>query len=733
MTDLDWTSSASPREHLWDETLPLSTCYICRSKGKKGGAPPRKCGICGVSCHSGCVNSYRRKSTGTVGSSTANADVGLPLCQPTFTKPSAQIEKEAASVSVEPWSTLVLQPSDIVVDVPGQFAFRPPPNVTPLVVLINPKSGSKQGAKLLQELRRLLNPRQVFSLLEMGADNKVVGPRKALEIYRDCPRVRVLVCGGDGTVGWVLDVMDSLNLTDRQIPVGFLPLGTGNDLARSLKLGGGYDGTPMTKYLGKLLPGAVAPVKLDRWSVTTTLGEGCADSELGATVAQKLPQNVFNNYFSVGADALITLRFHNAREDNPHKYKSRVWNKMKYGMVGVKEVLTRPLKHLTQELELICDGTNYTDFVRSKKVEAIAFLNINSYMAGCRVWGTKDPVFDRQQFEAPSFNDNKIEVVGMTGFNIAFAQSHVGHALRICQCKEATIRTQKALPFQLDGEPCMLAGPAEVQVKLKNQATVLCKAKGRFKELRKANYEFDDTFSLTNVYMVVTKNDDMAVSFSLLKSLMLPTDATLGEIRKSHIDKEVLSEFKQGKGGGSVSWSYLSFGPAPETNSNAYRIISEEQEGMFTVSQFLAENDNTKPGLFITVRQIHASNTSRVVQSAAKGNTAVVQRHYERGLGTEVDEAGRTPLHAAASNGNIAIVVMLLFNHDENPNATDAKGRTPLHAAAEAGYAEICQQLVEAGAKNLRDKQDLTPLDLAKRHNHMKACEILEEYDVSNA
>lgn len=69
------------------------------------------------------------------------------------------------------------------------------------------------------------------------------------------------------------------------------------------------------------------------------------------------------------------------------------------------------------------------------------------------------------------------------------AQSHVGHALRICQCKEATIRTQKALPFQvqafstnikiiefiflysqLDGEPCMLAGPAEVQVKLKNQA-----------------------------------------------------------------------------------------------------------------------------------------------------------------------------------------------------------------------------------------------------------------------
>ena len=59
--------------------------------------------------------------------------------------------------------------------------------------------------------------------------------------------MRILVCGGDGTVGWVLDVMDKLGLTDRQIPVGFLPLGTGNDMARALKMGSGYDGAPMHK------------------------------------------------------------------------------------------------------------------------------------------------------------------------------------------------------------------------------------------------------------------------------------------------------------------------------------------------------------------------------------------------------------------------------------------------------------------------------------------------------
>lgn len=77
----------------------------------------------------------------------------------------------------------------------------------PLIVMINPSSGGKDGQIILSSFRKLLNPVQVLDLSE-------VGPECGLEICRLLPEhtCRILACGGDGTVGWILAAIDKANL-----------------------------------------------------------------------------------------------------------------------------------------------------------------------------------------------------------------------------------------------------------------------------------------------------------------------------------------------------------------------------------------------------------------------------------------------------------------------------------------------------------------------------------------
>ncbi|XP_024658940.1 diacylglycerol kinase zeta isoform X3 [Maylandia zebra] len=346
------------------------------------------------------------------------------------------------------------------------FLVKPLPSqlMKPLLVFVNPKSGGNQGAKIIQSFMWYLNPRQVFDLTKGG-------PKEGLELYAKVPNLRILACGGDGTVGWILSVLDQLKLRP-QPPVAILPLGTGNDLARTLNWGGGYTDEPITKILSHVEDGNI--VQLDRWNLNVEANPEARPEDRDEHQTDKLPIDVFNNYFSLGFDAHVTLGFHESREANPEKFNSRFRNKMFYAGTAFSDFLSGSSKDLAKHIRVVCDGTDLTAKVQDLKLQCLLFLNIPRYCAGTTPWGNPS---EHQDFEPQRHDDGCIEVIGFTMTSLATLQVG-GHGERLHQCKEVTLTTFKSIPMQVDGEPCKLA-PSVIHISLRNQANMVQKAKRR--------------------------------------------------------------------------------------------------------------------------------------------------------------------------------------------------------------------------------------------------------------
>ncbi|XWS51203.1 hypothetical protein CRYUN_Cryun12cG0156800 [Craigia yunnanensis] len=309
-----------------------------------------------------------------------------------------------------------------------------PPDARPLLVFINKKSGAQRGDSLRQRLNLLLNPVQVFEL------SSTQGPEMGLFLFRKVPHFRILVCGGDGTVGWVLNALDKQNFVSPP-PVAILPAGTGNDLARALFWGGGLGSVERQGGLCTVLQHIehAAVTILDRWKVAILNQQG----------KQLQSPKFMNNYLGIACDAKVALDIHNLREENPGKFYNQFMNKVLYAREGAKNIMDRTFADFPWQVRVEVDGV---EIEVPEDAEGVLVANIGSYMGGVDLWQNNDETYEN--FDPQSMHDKILEVVSITGaWHLGTLQVGLSRACRLAQGQSIKIQLCAALPVQIDGEP----------------------------------------------------------------------------------------------------------------------------------------------------------------------------------------------------------------------------------------------------------------------------------------
>ena len=304
------------------------------------------------------------------------------------------------------------------------------PKSSPVIVaLVNRKSGGQLGATTTKMLHRLLHPAQIFDLADI--------PDVASILRSFTGSFKLLVCGGDGTVSWAMDAATRCGIKP---PMGILPLGTGNDLSRTLGWGGGFGISDVSEdavrevLVNMHRRSVLQP--LDRWRLTIT-------PKNGAPVVTK----TMLNYFSIGVDAEISLKFHRERQDYPERFSSQTKNVVKYAMLGFEAAFDG--QALDNKVQISCEGKRLN---LEPGWKGAIISNVPFYHGGKNFWGESEDIHDT--FGPSQIDDGTLEAMGLAGtFHIGLCNIKVDSALRVGQGATMMVDMDDDCAVQVDGEP----------------------------------------------------------------------------------------------------------------------------------------------------------------------------------------------------------------------------------------------------------------------------------------
>ena len=285
--------------------------------------------------------------------------------------------------------------------------------------IVNPNASGGRSNKIWKRMERQLNhleiPYKAF-LTEKPLDAAAY----AAGLTDGCREPRVIITvGGDGTINEVLDGLAFCG----PVTLGYIPTGSGNDLARSLRL-------PRRPFrcLKKILNPKYH--KLLDYGVIS--------------YGEKMEHRRFMVSAGIGMDGAVC---HNLECSGMKQVLNRLrMGKLSYWAAGIRQLITAyPVKGY-----LLLDG--------SQKVELnhIYFISahIHAYEGGGFKFAPAADPCDGKLTLCVVHHSGKIKLLPF------LVSSLLGHqkkyrGVRCYQCREVEIHTERPMPVHADGESCM--------------------------------------------------------------------------------------------------------------------------------------------------------------------------------------------------------------------------------------------------------------------------------------
>lgn len=285
-----------------------------------------------------------------------------------------------------------------------------------MLFVMNPYSGMRKAAKVLTELITIFNRADYEVQVYMTA-----GPGDATrEVARVCREKDLIVCcGGDGTFN---ETISGLMLTDCDTPVGYIPAGSTNDFANSLKL-------------------------------STDILEAAEDIVNGEPVAYdagKFGERYFSYVASFGA-------FTRASYATPQTIKNALGHTA-YVLEGIQELSQIRKEHIRMEVDgrVIEDDFLFGAICNSTSVGGILTLDPEQV-------DLQDGMMEILLVRAPRSLLEIHECIGAVQ-----SQKYNCEMLTFCSAKEIRVFADPEMPWTLDGE--RENGHAEVLVQTQHLA-----------------------------------------------------------------------------------------------------------------------------------------------------------------------------------------------------------------------------------------------------------------------